>query len=119
MTLKNLIFLVILAAGGYYAYTVYGPKELTVPTMDPYQKGFLQLESFQYDAAIDTLRAAIKEKPGDPREPEAEFMIASALEKDKKLPEARAAFLEFLQRHPDHERAHTAKDRAEKLALLK
>jgi tetratricopeptide (TPR) repeat protein len=107
MTVQNIVILIVLAAGGYYAYTKFGGQEkvnqaIDSAKVDHWQKAEGAFTGGLWQDVITHYEAALKEKPDDPRAAEAEFRIARAHDRLKHDSEAMKLYQAFLAKHPNY-----------------
>ena len=123
MTLKNIVIILVLAAGAYFAYVNFVPQETVNEAVegakpDHYTKGATAFTGGMWDQVIEHYTAALADEPGDKRSVEAEKRIARALEKNKETTKAIAAYKAFIAKHPNDPKTQKFKARVEQMEQL-
>ncbi len=117
LTPKNLIILLVLIGAGYWAYTQYGSKIQEMGKMDTFQQADAFFTVGDFDKAIPAYRAALAEKPDDPRAAKAMLWLAKAIDQDKRAnptgqaKEAVDAYKAFIAKYPTDPGVEEAKKR--------
>ncbi len=78
------------------------------PADDLFSSAVTEYAARRYDPAIDDLRAFLAQRPGDPRAPDARFLLADAYRAQGRDAEADAEFGAFLRQYPQHPKAPVA-----------
>ncbi len=86
--------------------------------MDPYTKGYTQMQSLQYKEALTTYMQALKEKPDDPNAATAQFQLGKCYAELKQPDQAVVAYDTFIKNYPNDSRVEEAKKIRERIASL-
>jgi tetratricopeptide (TPR) repeat protein len=123
MELRKLIGLVLIGCVAVWFYRAYEP-EITEKLdgvqraeVDPFLKAEGLYHTFKYDEAVEMYRVALSRGLAEPRQQEAYFRIAAALDKAHRKREALAAYQEAVRRYPNSEDAARSQSALERLRL--
>ena len=119
--IKMAIFVVVVGAGVlvYMGVVAVDPEEgVSMETQQPeedtdhYAEGGQAFGLGNYETAINHYRVAIERDPLHPSAPIARYRIAKSFEDLNKLDKAITAYRAFAARHPEHQLARKAEERA-------